>query len=543
MPKTTPLKLDKFNIHKLLIDHLNLLQIEPELQEVQAAPIFTVPVFEHVEKGLSDSSKSRFPQYGLLGGLSEILNKKTTVSNNSQDPRIFFNIASPSSTFVCGSQGSGKSHTLSCLLENCLFSSKASKLVNPLTGLVLHYDTFISDAGGSPCEAAFLSSNPDIKVRVLCSPANIHTIKRAYSGLNVQIEPLRINESDLNTKRMLDLMAVNQDDGPMPLYLHVVNRILRDMRIEQQKAETTFDYQSFKLQLMGAGMTPAQMGPLNQRLDTLESFMPKAQTGAEQSYMRKGGFQGKGKEKVQGKVQGKVQEKVQGKVQGNVQGKVQGKAAGKGGNDWTPKPGRLTIVDLSCPCITSEGACSLFNICLSIFLEQSIDVGRVIALDEAHKYMNTSAEASTLRNTLLSTVRLQRHLGARVIISTQEPTISPSLLDLSSVVIVHRFTSPEWLNSLKRHLAGAASDLLDGDNTDSNGLASSKGKGDGTKRLFAEIVKLRVGEALLFSPNAMIDVEVDSNGKVTLKKLGDGFLKIRVRMRLTADGGKSIMAT
>lgn len=157
--------------------------------------------------------------------------------------------------------------------------------------------------------------------------------------------------------------------------------------------------------------------------------------------------------------------------------------------------------------------------------------------------MNTSAEASTLTNTLLSTVRLQRHLGARVIISTQEPTISPSLLDLSSVVIVHRFTSPEWLNSLKRHLAGAASNLLDGNNTDSGGLANSRGKDDGAKRLFAEIVKLRVGEALLFSPSAMINAEVGSDGKVVLKRLGDGFLKIRVRMRLTIDGGKSVVAT
>ncbi|KAM0126316.1 hypothetical protein ACHAO1_010128 [Botrytis cinerea] len=521
MFNTTPLTPDKFNIHELLSDHLNLLQIEAEqheFQEAQNAPIFTVPVFETVEKKLSSGTESCFPQYGLLGGLSGKLCRKTTVSNDDQDPRIFFNIASPSSTFICGSQGSGKSHTLACLLENCLFNSKASKLVNPLTGLVFHYDTFISDTGGSPCEAAFLSSNPEIIVRVLCSPANIHTIKRAYNGLNVRIEPLHINESDLNTKRMLDLMAVSQDDGPMPLYLHMVSRILREMRIEQQEAETSFDYQSFKLRLMDTGMTPAQLGPLNQRLDTLESFMLKAQTGADQPYIRKVGSQGKGK------------------------GKGKGSAVGKSGNNWTPKPGCLTIVDLSCPCVTPEGACSLFNICLSIFLEQSTDIGRIIALDEAHKYMNASAEASTLTNTLLSTVRLQRHLGARVIISTQEPTISHSLLDLSSVVIVHRFTSPEWLKSLKLHLAGAASNSLDGEDTDSSDLVSSREKSDGAKRLFAEIVQLRVGEALLFSPSAMIDAEVDCNGTVALRRLGDSFLKIRIRMRLTTDGGKSVIA-
>jgi hypothetical protein len=63
------------------------------------------------------------------------------------------------------------------MLENSLFPSEANELSHPLTGLVFHYDTFISDAGGSPCEAAFLSSNKGIKVRVLCAPTNIATIK------------------------------------------------------------------------------------------------------------------------------------------------------------------------------------------------------------------------------------------------------------------------------------------------------------------------------------------------------------------------------
>ena len=79
-----------------------------------------------------------------------------------------------------------------------------------------------------------------------------------------------------------------------------------------------------------------------------------------------------------------------------------------------------------------------------------------MALDEAHKYMTESSECQTLTDSLLSTIRLQRNLGARIIISTQEPTISPKLLDLCSVAIIHRFTSLDWLNSLKKHLAGAS---------------------------------------------------------------------------------------
>ena len=63
--------------------------------------------------------------------------------------------------------------------------------------------------------------------------------------------------------------------------------------------------------------------------------------------------------------------------------------------------------------------------------------------------MKDSIEARGFTDTLLSTVRLQRHLGARILISTQEPTISSDLLSLCSVTIVHRFSSPAWVRALQ----------------------------------------------------------------------------------------------
>jgi hypothetical protein len=157
--------------------------------------------------------------------------------------------------------------------------------------------------------------------------------------------------------------------------------------------------------------------------------------------------------------------------------------------------------------------------------------------------MNASAEAETLTNTLLSTIRLQRHLGARIIISTQEPTISPRLLDLCSVTIVHRFTSPDWMRSLKQHLAGAA--VISNEADDSNDDESSSGsKIDTTKDLFGQIVNLRVGQALLFSTNAIVGWKMEPNGRDvrSVKRLGAGFLKLQIRYRITEDGGKSVMA-
>jgi hypothetical protein len=158
-------------------EHLALLTNRPEeahLNAMNSAPLFTGSVWRQVEALRQGHEASASIQYGLLGGNVEMLCKGM---KGKADPRVFHNVTTPMSTFICGSQGSGKSHTLSCLLENCMVSSPAAVLPRPLTGVVFHYDTFTSDTGGSPCEAAYLSSNSNVRVRVLCAPTNVQTIK------------------------------------------------------------------------------------------------------------------------------------------------------------------------------------------------------------------------------------------------------------------------------------------------------------------------------------------------------------------------------
>ena len=89
------------------------------------------------------------------------------------------------------------------------------------------------------------------------------------------------------------------------------------------------------------------------------------------------------------------------------------------------QPGTLTIVDLSDPFIDDTTVCMLFDICLSIAKENRPKCGLVVALDEAHKYMNQSPTAKNFTDRLLLTVREQRHIGIRVVIATQEPTHLP----------------------------------------------------------------------------------------------------------------------
>nr|KMM70717.1 hypothetical protein CPAG_07028 [Coccidioides posadasii RMSCC 3488] len=128
---------------------------------VSLAPILTSPALAHLTYTTENASGSDL-QFGLLAGQNDMLNScgsepEVKIQTLDKDPRLFFNVTSPSSTFICGSQGSRKSHILACLLENCLIPSRAGRLSNPLTGLVFHYDTFICDTGGSSREAAFLS--------------------------------------------------------------------------------------------------------------------------------------------------------------------------------------------------------------------------------------------------------------------------------------------------------------------------------------------------------------------------------------------------
>lgn len=331
------------------------------------------------------------------------------------------------------------------------------------------------------------------------------------------------------------------------------------MRIEQQATGNHFSYQAFRRQLDKADLSDGQRAPLEQRLDTLESFMVKTQT-VPVPVVKPHSKTARGKN-AQKQTPPPPPKRMTTTTFATTTASV----------DWSPQPGQLTIVDLSCPTVDPESACQLFNVCLSLFLEPDPSAaGRVIALDEAHKYMTTSGEACALTEQLLSTIRLQRHLGARVLISTQEPTVSPKLLDLCSVTIVHRFTSPEWLWALQKHLAGVSSTsrmmawAVGGDDNGGSSSSSSsshssddsgvggltkelqtltikpqgKTEDEAARALFGQIVQLRVGEALLFAPNALLGIRAGAQPE----KLGNSVLKVLVRARVTEDGGRSVMA-
>lgn len=226
--------------HLGLFDNTNLFSSSTNNareEEIRTAPMFSSHVHGQIVNGSigiptpAESNSSVFPQYGLLG-----MRLKTMGAHEVTDPvpeahqnLIYTNTNAPWSAFICGSQGGGKSHTLSCLLENALLStSPAAVLPNPLAGLVFHYDNFTSHSSSQLCEAAYLCSK-GVPVRVLVSPSNVWAMEKIYSSLpglpkgcpRPQVIPLYLSEKQLNVTNMMTLMSVNQTSGHPPLYLEV----------------------------------------------------------------------------------------------------------------------------------------------------------------------------------------------------------------------------------------------------------------------------------------------------------------------------------
>ena len=225
-------------------------------EEIRTTPLFSADVLAHVN-GIQPrilTTNPDLPQYGFLakvlntfgghdhqntddtpdsGSLGVGLDPSSqSFAKKTGDSRLFVNMNAPWSTFICGCQGSGKSHTLSCMLEIALKSCRLGKLPRPLAGMVFHYDKFTGFAANQICEAAYLSSI-GIPVTVLVSPSNLHRMRMAYENMpglpsnapKPVVAPLLLEEQHLNVERMMKLMAIDEKEGRIALYMEVSDGI------------------------------------------------------------------------------------------------------------------------------------------------------------------------------------------------------------------------------------------------------------------------------------------------------------------------------
>ncbi|EIN11566.1 hypothetical protein PUNSTDRAFT_131729 [Punctularia strigosozonata HHB-11173 SS5] len=416
------------------------------------APLFT-------GEALSLAGETVFPQYALYGHVIE--QEAPGFASTIQVSQVFVNSNSPFSAVICGVQGSGKSHSTSVLLESCLIKDdRVGTLGAPLSGLLFHFDTAAGGGDGvQPCEAAYLASLDPLRgenaippaVTVLVLPSSLKSMRKVYKGLSVDVRPLHFAERDISAERLLCMMKVD-GDSQMPLYMSKVMAHLRKM--------DQFSYSDFLRFVEEEEFAATQKAMLKLRLGLLDACL-------------------------------------------------------EGGTDANSVSthfgrGKLVIIDLSSPFMDASSACGFFDMILGIFIEAKVDSsGKIVVLDEAHKYLTERGASSRLTESLLSVIRQQRHLRTRVVISTQEPTVVPSkILDLSKSADLD-----PW---------------------------------------FSKIVSLGTGEALVFASSGLSVRELPDgavngadrsiHGVKQIAALGAGYLHVKSRLRITIDGGQSMLA-
>lgn len=88
---------------------------------------------------------------------------------------------------------------------------------------------------------------------------------------------------------------------------------------------------------------------------------------------------------------------------------------------------------------------------------------------------------------------------------------------------MYRFSSPEWLDVLRKHI------LVSDEEGD---------KGNNKIGLLREIMRLKTSEALVFAPSAIFGAGGEAGGLISG---ADELLRMRMRKRVTWDGRKSIV--
>jgi hypothetical protein len=447
-----------------------------------------------------------------------------------EDVRAFINTGEPFCFATIGVQGGGKSHTLNCILEACLIpvpEGNITNLHNPMTAVVLHYDqtiTSVCEATGlirpnqaltpiitgskvTTAAASLISSQdeetcgleeemskldedmqrthlhddnqsvtsnkvveeefktspqskhtpglyclPKENMVVLVSPTYYEQRKRFYAGY-CTVKPLLFDWRKLTADHIRRLMKLKDSDNQ--LYISSMLELLRGY----QRQNRLPDFDTFSQEVKGFCKLPGQEAALTLRLNLLDAIIKQSSKNISIA---------------------------------TLSGDLSSECAS----------GKLIVIDLTDPLLSSDDVNGIFQVLTEQFRSLKDVKGKLLVLDEAHRYMDGQKEDG-LSKAIVDVARLMRHDGMRLAISTQSPKVlAPELLELITSVVMHRFHSKDWFDYLSLKL-GLPQDLMEG------------------------LYQLEPGEAYMFVTRNLIDPK---------KKV----FRINVRPRLTADRGASL---
>ena len=357
---------------------------------LKTPPVFTLP-------GVDDDHDNRAPspEYGLLG-------------RRDDNQAMYVDVHKPFCAVAVGLQGAGKSHTINVLLENCTVPTHMTptnpivQVKTPMSALVLHFGTNSNDA----CESIGLGTQKHgcvtrcPRITVMVSPTYYKQRHQQYKTIGCRVVPLLFRWDALDAVQLRRLMRLGDDDTQ--LYADVMLGILR----EYQRGNAIPPFNDFKRLVLQKCKNPAQAGPLRQRFDLLCQFVYEADENKD--------------------------------LRAHAHNTQLACVAGSGS---------VVVADLTDPMMSGADANRVFQVLLEQYRALPLKCGKVLVCDEAHRYLGVKARG--LESSVVNAVRLMRHEGMRVVVSTQSPmTLPPEILELSTMVVCHRFQSPEWYRYL-----------------------------------------------------------------------------------------------
>ena len=330
---------------------------------------------------------------------------------------LYLNTHEPFCLVTVGVQGAGKSHTTAVVLENCMLRDPVGSVVRtsaPMSALVMHFDSNPATA----CEAATLTlpieygtpvvraaaarlALPRDKMVVLVSPS-FYAQRRAFYGPEFDVRPLLLRWSDLTAQQLRTLMRLNDADAQ--LYVALLLDLLR----KYQRAGGVPAFGEFMAEAKEVcASSTQQRGPLEQRLRLLAAVIMESDINA--------GLTSVGADLAS-----------------------------------TVAAGTLVVVDLTDPLLAPGEANGVFQVLLEQYRGTQLGgAGKIVVMDEAHRYMAGDA-ADGLSAAIVNTVRVMRHEGMRVVISSQSPlALAPELLELTSLALLHGFHSADWYTYMR----------------------------------------------------------------------------------------------
>lgn len=418
------------------------IQDKPSNQEPVVDPNYIQPDYD-IMIGKSSGSE----QYGILG---ESINGHR---------KIAIDLSETNTISLFGVQGGGKSYTIGTVTEMTLKQfSKINLLPAPMASVIFHYSESMDYAPEftsmihSNDEAGQLKKLKEVygaepgkieDVIMLCPVDKVEERQEEYPS--IEVHPIAFHSTDLNVQ---DWMFLLKAVGNESTYINQLRAIMRANRKNLNLAGLKQSVEASPL------LSTSQKALAQQRLAFAEEYIDD--TCKLGTLLR---------------------------------------------------PGRLIIVDLRDEFIDKDDALGLFVIMLNIFAGvkeyQGTRFNKFIVFDEAHKYMDNK----DLTSTIVTAIREMRHKGVSMMIASQDPMSLPTeIIELSSVMLMHKFNSPQWVKHVQKSI------------TQLQTLSSS------------DMATLMPGEAYLWAT------------KSTDKGVTTRPMKISTRPRVTKHGGDTIKA-